>query len=61
MAAGREDVHVATGMLAVQLRVEMHAAFDRLRAHAISQDLPLAAVARAVLEHRLILPDDRDA
>jgi GAF domain/ANTAR domain len=48
-----EDVNVASGMLAAQMRISVDDAFLRLRAHAFSNDLPLFEVARAVLQRRL--------
>lgn len=46
---GYADVHVATGMLSVALRVTTDEAYARLRAAAFSRDTPLLALARAVL------------
>lgn len=57
-AAERDEVHQATGMLAVQLGVGLGAAFDRLRGHAFVADLALAEVAHAVVERRLVLDSD---
>lgn len=55
-AAGRyDDVNVAIGMLAVQLKISVEDAFLRLRAHAYSRRRPLLEVARDVLERRLRL------
>jgi hypothetical protein len=55
-AVGRyDDVNIATGMLAVQLKVSVEDAFLRLRAHAFSRRRPLLDVARDVLERRLRL------
>jgi hypothetical protein len=48
-----DDVNVATGMLAAELRISIEDALLRLRAHAFSQNQPLLEVARAVLERRL--------
>jgi hypothetical protein len=48
-----DDVNVATGMLAAELRISIEDAFLRLRAHAFSHNQPLLEVARAVLERRL--------
>jgi hypothetical protein len=48
-----EDVNVATGMLATQLRISLEDAMLRLRAHAFSHHLPLTEVARAVLNRQL--------
>lgn len=48
-----EDVHVATGMLATELRISLEDALMRLRAHAFSRHLPLTDVARAVVAREL--------
>jgi hypothetical protein len=48
-----DDVNVATGMVAAELRISIEDAFLRLRAHAFSHGQPLLEVARAVLERRL--------
>ncbi len=48
-----DDVHVATGMLAAELRISVEDAFLRLRAHAFGQDRPLIEVARAVLARQI--------
>jgi hypothetical protein len=48
-----DDVNVATGMLAAELRISIEDAFLRLRAHAFTAGEPLLEVARAVLARRL--------
>ncbi len=48
-----DDVNVATGMLAAELRISVADASLRLRAHAFSTGLPLLEVARAVLSRQL--------
>lgn len=48
-----DDVNVATGMLAAELRIGLDDAFLRLRAHAYSHDRPLLEVARALLNRQL--------
>jgi hypothetical protein len=48
-----DDVNVATGMLAAELRITLDDAFLRLRAHAFSHDVALLDVARAVLARQL--------
>ncbi|MFL6124803.1 GAF and ANTAR domain-containing protein [Actinophytocola sp.] len=48
-----DDVNVATGMLAAELRITVDDAFLRLRAHAFSTGHPLLDVARAVLNRQL--------
>lgn len=55
-----DDVNVATGMLAVELRIGLEDAFLRLRAHAFSHDQPLLDVARAVLGRELRADAFRD-
>jgi hypothetical protein len=50
-----DDVNIATGMLAAELRISLDEAFTRMRAHAFSNDLPLLDIARAVLARRLRL------
>ncbi|GAB3158435.1 GAF and ANTAR domain-containing protein [Amycolatopsis sp. NPDC004378] len=50
-----DDVNVATGMLATELRVSLEDALLRLRAHAFSHHLPLTEVARAVVLRQLRL------
>lgn len=50
-----QDVHVATGMLAVQLRIGLQDASARLRAHAFSTGRPLLEVSRDVLAQRIPL------
>jgi hypothetical protein len=48
-----DDVNVATGMLAAELRISLDDAFLRLRAHAFSTGEPLLDIARAVLDRQL--------
>jgi AmiR/NasT family two-component response regulator len=55
---GHAVVHQATGMLLVQLGVDAETAFARLRAHAYAAGLPLAQVARDIVERRLRLEPD---
>ncbi|WP_318306581.1 GAF and ANTAR domain-containing protein [Amycolatopsis solani] len=50
-----DDVNVATGMLATELRVSLEDALLRLRAHAFSNHLPLTEVARAIVLRQLRL------
>ncbi|MFF3274362.1 GAF and ANTAR domain-containing protein [Streptomyces chrestomyceticus] len=54
----RSEVHQATGMLSVHLRVPLASALARLRAHAFATDRPIADVARDVVAGRLRLPRD---
>lgn len=55
-----QDVNVATGMLAAQLRIGLDDAFARLRAHAFATTRPLREVARDVLERRIPLDELAD-
>ncbi|WP_243866956.1 GAF and ANTAR domain-containing protein [Actinophytocola oryzae] len=48
-----DDVNIATGMLAAELRISIADAFLRLRAHAFGTGSPLLEVARAVLTRQL--------
>lgn len=50
-----QDVNMATGMLAAQLRISLEDAFARLRAHAFASDRSVVAVAGDVLAHRIPL------
>ncbi|UJW30420.1 GAF and ANTAR domain-containing protein [Saccharothrix sp. AJ9571] len=50
-----DEVNIATGLLAAELRISMKDALLRLRAHAFSAHLPLTEVARAVLNRQLRL------
>lgn len=56
---GRREVHQASGMVAVQLKVTLSEALVRLRATAFAQQRPLIDVARDILARRLNLEDDR--
>ncbi|KAA2264914.1 ANTAR domain-containing protein [Solihabitans fulvus] len=50
---GRAEVHQATGMVSVQLGVDMEQSLVRLRAYAFANQLPLADVVRDVVARRL--------
>ncbi|MEU4252924.1 GAF and ANTAR domain-containing protein [Amycolatopsis sp. NPDC026612] len=50
---GYQDVHIATGMLAAELKIAIDDAFARLQAHAFSTGRSLLEVSRDVLERRL--------
>lgn len=54
------EVHQATGMIAIQSRTDLSAAFVRLRAHAFADDRSLLAVARDVVARRLRFEPDFD-
>lgn len=49
------EIHQATGILSVQLRVPLDEAFVRLRAHAFANGCPLRAVARDTVAGRMRL------
>jgi hypothetical protein len=53
------EVHQATGMVAVQSRTDLSAAFVRLRAHAFADERSLLEVARDVVARRLRFEPDR--
>ncbi|MFI0978157.1 ANTAR domain-containing protein [Streptomyces sp. NPDC021093] len=55
----RAVVHQATGMLSVDLGVELTTALDRLRAYAFAHNRPIVSVSRDIVARRLRLPDDR--
>lgn len=59
-ALSSHDVHIAIGMLAVQLHLSVADAFARLRAHAYAEQRPMLDVARDVLRRRISLEDLRD-
>ena len=48
-----DDVNVATGMLATELKISLEDALLRLRAHAFSHQRPVTEVAKAVLDRQL--------
>ena len=52
----RTQIHVAAGILAVQLNTQPDHALDRLRAHAHATGRRISAVAADVIAHRLTLP-----
>ncbi|NUS62351.1 MAG: GAF and ANTAR domain-containing protein [Saccharothrix sp.] len=54
-AISYQDVNMATGMLAAQLRISLEDAFARLRAHAFATDRSVVAVAGDVLARRIPL------
>lgn len=60
IAGHYDDVHVATGLLAAQLKISLQDALLRLRAHAFSQRLPVTAVARAVLDRQLRFDESQE-
>ncbi|MEO6123118.1 MAG: GAF and ANTAR domain-containing protein [Ilumatobacteraceae bacterium] len=58
-SAYRAEVHQASGMLAVQLDINVAEALVRIRAHAFATDQPVADVAQQIVAHELWLNDDR--
>lgn len=52
-------VHQACGMVMYQLNISIEAALLRIRAHAFSHDLPLAAVARRIVARKLLLDEEQ--
>jgi hypothetical protein len=57
--AYRAQVHQASGMVAIQLRVSAHEALTRIRAYAFANDLTVESVAADIVSRRLRLTDDR--
>ena len=60
LALHRTEIDQATGMLTVQLEVNVAEAFARLRAYAYAQDRRLSDVAADIVGRRLRLPSHRD-
>ncbi|WP_395110172.1 GAF and ANTAR domain-containing protein [Actinomadura sp. SCN-SB] len=58
---GRIEVYQATGMVAVQLGVDLHDAFAALRARAYTSGIPLARLARQVVDRQLRFHGDPDS
>jgi GAF domain/ANTAR domain len=56
----RSRIHIAAGMMAVQLGVSSAEALDRLRAYSFSHHRSIAAVAAEVIERRVSFRDQRD-
>jgi GAF domain len=59
-AVSYQEVNIATGMLAAQLRISLEDAFARLRGHAYAVDRSVIDVARDVLAHRISLDLPRE-
>src|SRR4029079_14985872 len=57
--AYRAQVHQASGMVSIQLRVSPREALARIRAFAFAHDRPVDRVAADILDRRLRLTDDR--
>ncbi len=47
------DLHVAAGMVSVQINMPVTSALLRMRAHAVAEDVTLADIATAVIARRL--------
>ncbi|BBX69828.1 hypothetical protein MPSYJ_32890 [Mycolicibacterium psychrotolerans] len=56
----RAGIHLAAGMIAVQLDVPAGEGLDRLRAYSYGQQRPISEVAADVISHRLSFEDHRD-
>jgi len=59
-AVSSQDVHVAIGMLSVQLQLSLEDAFARLRAYAYAAQRPILEVARDVMQRRIPIEDLQD-
>ncbi len=57
--AYRAEVHQASGMVSIQLRIPVAEAIVRIRAHAFAEGRPVGEVARDIVARRLRLADDR--
>lgn len=57
----RTQIHIAAGMLAVQLNTRPGQALDRLRAHSYAYGRRISAVAADIIAHRLTLHDQPDS
>jgi GAF domain/ANTAR domain len=60
VVAYRAQIHQASGMVALQLRVPVAEALVRIRAHAFSNNQSIGAVAADIVARRLRLSDDRE-
>lgn len=58
--AHRAEVHQATGMVSIQLRIPVADALLRIRAYAFGNGVPVGDVAADIVGRRLRLADDRD-
>jgi hypothetical protein len=61
LGVGWTEVYQATGMVAVQLGIGLQEALVRLRARAFASGLPLAEVARLVVDRTLRFSPDQDS
>jgi hypothetical protein len=57
--AYRSEIHQATGMVSIQLKIPVTEAMVRIRAHAFAEARPVGEVARDIVARRLRLADDR--
>ncbi|MEP7112186.1 MAG: GAF and ANTAR domain-containing protein [Ilumatobacteraceae bacterium] len=57
--AYRAEIHQASGMVAIQLRIPVHEALLRIRGHAFATGQPIGLVAADIVARRLRLVDDR--
>jgi hypothetical protein len=57
----RRQIHVAGGMVAVQLGVDPNEAIDRLRAYSYASGRTISCVAADIIARRLTLQDRRDS
>ena len=58
--AHRAEVHQASGMVSIQLRIPVAEAMAALRAYAFAHSQPLTEVAADIVARRLRLSDDQD-
>ncbi len=58
--AYRAQIHQASGMVSIQLRIPVAEALVRIRAHAFSTSQPVSVVAADIVSRRLRLADDRN-
>jgi hypothetical protein len=57
--AYRAEVHQASGMVSIQLKIPVAEALVRIRAYAFAHDQPVGVVAAEIVARRLRLTDDR--
>jgi hypothetical protein len=58
VVAYRAEVHQASGMVSIQLKIAVAEALVRIRAHAFAHDQPVGVVAADIVARRLRLADD---
>ena len=59
VVAYRAEIHQASGMVSIQLKIPVAEALVRIRAHAFAIGSPVGAVAADIVARRLRLTDDR--